>query len=212
MTKRSFSSQLKYYLLTHTKKPPEGFSFIEALIAIAILSIAFTINLQLFLLLKIQNVEQKVTTGAVSLSKEVLEGIRFQTRSDVEGKLEFRTTTVGETPVEKEIANPGETEIKPEDFSDERRLEFGGFNYTVIVNVCTNSPTPEEQEKDTLNDLISKCQSDASEKNQRSIIVRVKYPKLIKYEYDKNTKQENIATEEQVYHAETATFTKLRGR
>ncbi|WP_083879522.1 type IV pilus modification PilV family protein [Geminocystis herdmanii] len=136
MTKPNFSSQLKYYLLTHKKKPPEGFSLVEIMVAMTILSIAFAINLQFLLLLRIQNLEQKVVTGAVSLSREILEGTRARWNTTVETIPQFRQTPTSVTPiVTTNLNNPGTTTFA---LSEGRRKDFGGYKYNVVVNICSN--------------------------------------------------------------------------
>lgn len=201
MTKQIFSSKLKYYLFTLKNPPSQGFSLIEIMVAMTILSIAFAINLQFLLLLQIQNLEQKVTTGAVSLTKEILEGTRAKWIDSVGIIPQFRQTPISVTPViNRALKNPGQTTFL---LSEARKKDFGGYQYRVVVNICTN------EAPDISDDgVVSNCQSNLSSDN-RTVIVQVKHPKLIKYEYDANTKQDKATTEEVIFHTERATFTKF---
>ena len=60
------------------KKQQQGFSLLEVLIATMILSTALLLNLPALLLFQLQKVEQEIETGAVALSKEVLDDLRVQ--------------------------------------------------------------------------------------------------------------------------------------
>ncbi|BAQ60595.1 hypothetical protein GM3708_1001 [Geminocystis sp. NIES-3708] len=192
MTKHNFFSQLKYYFFTHKKKSPEGFSFIETIVAMTILSIAFAINLQFLLMLKVQNLEQKITTGAVSLSKEILEGIRYDFRETFDTIPKFRTKTINKL---------GSTIFQ---LTDNEKKDFGGYKYKVVVTICSN-----EYPAINNNNVISNCGSNAAS-NIRSIIIQVTHPKIIKYTYDKNTGQSTSTTSEQVYYTAQAAFTRLK--
>lgn len=59
-------------------KKQQGLSLLEVLIAMFILSTVFLLNFQALLLLKLENIEQEIETGAVALSKELLDDLRVQ--------------------------------------------------------------------------------------------------------------------------------------
>jgi prepilin-type N-terminal cleavage/methylation domain-containing protein len=202
MIQQNFSSRLKYYLLTVKNKPPQGFSLIEIMVAMAVLSIAFAVNLQFLLLLKVQNLDQQVKTGAVSITKEILEGSRARWKlGDVTPIPNFRQTPTSVTPiVNRPLKNPGETTFL---LSEARRKDFGGYKYRVVVNICTNTDV------DIIDNAISNCQSNLPSDN-RTVIVQVKHPKLIKYEYDNVAKTNRSTTREEIFYTEKATFTKLQ--
>lgn len=201
MTKQKLFFLLKYYSLVYNKKPPEGFSLMEIMVAMAILSIAFAINLQFLLVLQIQNLEQKITTGAVSLTREILETSRATWLDNVTEKPKFRQTPVSMSPITtQEINNPGTTTFE---LSDARKKDFGGYKYNVIVNVCSN------QDPTITNNVISNCSSDASS-DIRTIIVQVKHLKLSQSGYDETTKQTKNTFTEQFVNTDRATFVSLR--
>lgn len=194
MNKPYFHTKLKYYLLTNKKKPPEGFSFIEVIIAMIILSIAFAINLQFLLLLKVQNLESKITTGAVSVSKEIIEGIRYNFRENLNTTPTFRQTPTLTTPiVNTTINNMGPTTFE---LSDARKADFGGYKYKVVVNICSNEPT-------ITNNVVDNCQTNAAS-NTRTIVVQVKNPKVI------SSNNNETITEERIYYTAQTTFTALQ--
>lgn len=195
MNKPYFHTKLKYYLLTNKKKPPEGFSFIEVIIAMIILSIAFAINLQFLLLLKVENLEAKITTGAVSVSKEIIEGIRYNFRENLNTTPTFRQTPTLTTPIVRTtINNMGETTFE---LSEARKADFGGHKYKVVVNICSNEPT-------ITNNVVDNCQTNAAS-NTRTIVVQVKNPKVIS-----SNNNETITDEEHVYYTAQTTFTALQ--
>ncbi|BAQ64565.1 type II secretion system protein [Geminocystis sp. NIES-3709] len=117
--KNYFIDKLKYYFLTRKKDREKGFSFLESLTAILVLSIAFAVNLQFLVVLKIQNLKQEVQTGAVSVSKEILDDLRYRLSNNL------GTVASGKT----EITN---------------RSSFG-YSYDADVYVCNNEPTIDAQ-------------------------------------------------------------------
>lgn len=182
MIKHYFPSQLKYYLLTQKKKPPEGFSFVETIVAMTILSIAFAINLQFLVLLKIENLNQEIKTSAVSLSKEILDGLRYELKSNLDNQnIKFRNRTTFFT-------NPGLTQL---DLTDVEKKDFGGYGYKTKVYICKDQPTI-----DSANNVT--CTNTAA-KDIRHIVVQIFSPNI-----DTKTK-----TNELVYTAQT-TFTTLQ--
>jgi prepilin-type N-terminal cleavage/methylation domain-containing protein len=202
MTQKNFSSRLKYYLLRVKNKPSEGFSLIEIMVAMTMLSLAFAVNLQFLLLLKVQNLDQELTAGAVSITKEILEGSRARWKlGSVAETPRFRQTPTSVTPiVNQPLSNPGTTTFS---LSDARKQDFGGYKYNIVVNICTN-------ENPTITDgVVSNCQSNSSSDN-RTVIVQVKHPKLLKYEYNKSTGKTKAITREDIIHSDQATFTKLQ--
>jgi prepilin-type N-terminal cleavage/methylation domain-containing protein len=201
MTKKNFSSRLKYYLLTVKNKSREGFSLIEVIVAMAVLSLAFAVNLQFLLLLKIQNLDKEVTTGAVSITKEILEGSRARWKFNLTDIPRFRQTPTSVTPiVDQPLNNPGTTTFT---LSDARKQDFGGYKYNIVVNICTN-------EDPTITDgVVSDCQSSTPSDN-RTVIVQVKHPKIMKYENNKSTGQITATRQEAIFYTEKATFTKLQ--
>lgn len=205
MNKPYFHTKLKYYLLTNKKKPPEGFSFIEVIIAMIILSIAFAINLQFLLLLKVENLEAKITTGAVSVSKEIIEGIRYNFRENLNTTPTFRQTPTLTTPiVNTTINNMGSTTFE---LSDARKADFGGYKYTVVVNICSNDDIQFEDNDGDNNKEVTNCQTNTAS-NTRTIVVQVKNPKVISSN-NNETINETI-TEERIYYTAQTTFTALQ--
>jgi prepilin-type N-terminal cleavage/methylation domain-containing protein len=206
MKKNDFPSLLKYYFLIQKRKQPQGFSFVEVLVAMTILSLAFAINLQFLLTLKIQNLEQKNTMGAVSLTKEILDELRYDWKENFDTVPIFKQTRPTTTPiVTQTINNLGRTEFT---ISDDRAKDFGGYKYKVVIDVCSNKlPDDVVVDPDDPDDVVdtSTCQQTASE-NTRTIIVQIKNKKLKEITYD------SAKTSEQVYLATSATFTKLQSK
>ncbi|MBL1209877.1 prepilin-type N-terminal cleavage/methylation domain-containing protein [Geminocystis sp. GBBB08] len=200
MNKHYFSSQLQYYLLTRKKKPPEGFSFIETMVAMTILSIAFAVNLQFLLLLKVENLDQKITIGAVSLSKEILEGIRYDFKDDLNATPQFIQTSTLTIPTPTTIVKTNINRIGTTTFqlSDDRKNDFGGYKYKVVINICSND------DPNITNNVVSNCLTNTAS-NIRYIIVQIKNPKVIKYEDNKTT-----ADQEYVYYTAQTIFTTLQ--
>ena len=92
-----------------------GFSLTEALVAIIVLAIAFTVNLQFLVTLKIKNLEQEIETAAVSLSKEIMDDIRYKLQTD----LNNYTQGLSQPPP----------------------FERAGYQFNADVYVCTSEPT-----------------------------------------------------------------------
>lgn len=181
MTKHYFLPQLKYHLVTQKKKQQQGFSFIETMVAMTILSIAFAMNLQFLVLLKIENINQEIKTGAVSLSKEILDGLRYQFRDNFTSTLKFRNTTIN---------NTGATTFQ---LTDTEKTDFGGYKYKVTVNICLDKPTIDPTTKS-----VTSCTTTGTA-NNRYMVLQIFSPNI-------NT---NTNTNEQVYVLET-TFTTLQ--
>ncbi|WP_373478308.1 prepilin-type N-terminal cleavage/methylation domain-containing protein [Geminocystis sp.] len=199
MKKNYFPSLLKYYFLIQKRKQTQGFSFIEVLVAITVLSIAFAVNLQFLLALKIQNLEQKTTMGAVSLTKEILDGLRYDWRKDVDTSSVFKQTRSATTPiVTTPINNTGTTEFT---LSDDRAKDFGGYKYKVVINICSNEPT-------VTDDVVSNCLS--TSEDIKYVVVQIKNKKLEELKYDSTTKAETFKTSEQVYLTTSATIIPLQ--
>lgn len=115
MKKNYLTHKLKYYLLNQIKNREKGFSFLENIVAILILSIAFALNLQFLVFLKIQNLKQEIQTGAVSLSKEIMEDLRYQLSNNL------GAVTSGKTQI-----------LNKNSF---------GYTYNADIYVCNQEPT-----------------------------------------------------------------------
>jgi len=107
--------KLKNPVLSQQKTLEEGFSFLECIAAILILSIAFAFNMQFLVFLKIENLKQEIQTGAVSLSKEILDDLRYRLGNNVGG------ITSGKT----QILNKN----------------MFGYDYNADIYVCHTEPT-----------------------------------------------------------------------
>ena len=119
MNKYNLYSKLKHYLLSDIGGPEGGFSFLESLAAILVLSIAFALNLQFVVLVKIANLKQELQTGAVSVSKEILDDARYKLRENLDA-----------------IA-AGKTEITDRNSS--------GYTYNADLYVCKDEPIIDTQ-------------------------------------------------------------------
>ena len=92
-----------------------GFSLTEALVAVIVVTIAFTINLQFLVTLKIKNLEQEIETAAVSLSKEIMDDIRYKLQTNL------NNYTQGQ--------------------SQQTNIYSSGYKFNADVYVCTSEPT-----------------------------------------------------------------------
>ena len=128
----------------------QGFTLLESLAATIILTIAFTLNLQFILALKVKNLEQELQTAAVSVSKEILEDIRFQLRSDIAG-------------YDSSPKNLDENEDGGYDLSRD------GYDFNADIFLCTNEPS--------INDIkvVSNCTSPTSSSDEdiRYVVVQI---------------------------------------
>jgi prepilin-type N-terminal cleavage/methylation domain-containing protein len=140
---------LKHWLIKYRNRE-EGFTFLECIVAIVILSMAFAFNGQMVLMLKLQNLEQEIETAAVSVGKDVLDDLRFQ--------------------LGKNITNVDVTGNTPDMITD--RISFG-HTFDADVYVCTDPPTV-ETDTDNPNQLkVTDCPSASTDALIRYIVVQV---------------------------------------
>ncbi|MGI0480207.1 type IV pilus modification PilV family protein [Geminocystis sp. CENA526] len=119
MMKNYRLKKLKYPVLSKKKNLEGGFSFLESIVAILVLSMAFAFNLQFLVFLKIENLKQEIQTGAVSLSKEILDDIRYRLSNNIGG------VTSGKTQI-----------LNKNSF---------GYDYNADIYVCHTEPTLDAQ-------------------------------------------------------------------
>lgn len=140
---------LKHWLIKYRNRE-EGFTFLECLVAIIILSMAFAFNGQMVLMLKMQNLKQEIESAAVAVGKDVLDDLRFQ--------------------LGKNINNVSVTGNTPTTLTD--RISFG-HTFDADVYVCTDPPTV-ETDTDNPNQLkVSNCPSGSTDALIRYIVVQV---------------------------------------
>ena len=113
MTKSKLSSQLFRWWTKQRNNSQTGFSLTEALVAIIVLTIAFTINLQFLTSLKIKNLEQEIETAAVSVSKEIMDDIRYKLQTNLNNY--------------------------PQGLS-QKAVSSSGYNFNADIYVCTSEP------------------------------------------------------------------------
>lgn len=143
---------LKHWLIKHRNRE-EGFSFLECLVAIIILGMAFAFNGQMVLMLKMQNLEEKIKTAATVVGKDVLEDLRFQ--------------------LGRNITNVAVTGNIPSDDSDYDNITRFGHTFDADVYVCTDQPTV-EKDPDNPNQLkVTDCPSASTNNFIRHIVVQV---------------------------------------
>lgn len=152
MNKKSQLIVCKYYLFSR-KNHQKGFSMLEALAAIMVLSIAFAVNLQLLALLKIQSLKQEIKTGAVAVSKEILDDLRYQIKDSVDD-LFYIDKTVKK---EYQLGN------NPNSLKDKTSF---GYDYDADVYLCTGEPTIGDTNK------VTSCPT-ADNDSARYIIVQI---------------------------------------
>lgn len=140
---------LKHWLIKYRNRE-EGFTFLECLVAIVILSMAFAFNGQMVLMLKIQNLQQEIETAAVSVGKDVLDDLRFQ--------------------LGKNITNVDVTGNTPDTISD--RTSFG-HTFDADVYVCTDPPTVETDTNNPNQLKVTDCPSASTDVLIRYIVVQV---------------------------------------
>ncbi|WP_330205068.1 prepilin-type N-terminal cleavage/methylation domain-containing protein [Cyanobacterium sp. Dongsha4] len=145
---------LKHWLIKYRNRE-EGFTFLECLVAIIVLSMAFALNGQMVLMLKMQNLKQEIESAAVAVGKDVLDDLRFQL-----GKNVTNVTVTGNTPTT--LAD---------------RISFG-HTFDANVYVCTDNPTVEDEidpqtGKPTGQIKVSNCPSSSTDRLIRYIVVQV---------------------------------------
>ena len=123
MNKQHLLLMLTSYFLNLKKNHQRGFTVIESLTAISILGITFSINLQFLIFLKIQNLKQEIKTGAVALSKEILDDVRYQLKDSTSN------LTLGQTQL-----------------TDQTSL---GYIYDADIYVCSDKPSIDAQNQVT---------------------------------------------------------------
>lgn len=142
---------LKYWLIKY-RKSEEGFTFLECLMAIIVLSLAFALNGQMVLMSKMQNLKQKIESAAVALGRDKLEELRFRLSKDIN-----QVPVTGNTPI---------TDVD---------YKYFGQTLTPQIYICTNPPTIKE-DPDNPNQLkVTNCpnSSSNSSSNIRYIVVQV---------------------------------------
>lgn len=142
----------KHYLFSR-KNHQKGFSMLEALAAIMILSIAFAVNLQLLMLLKIQSLNQEIKTGAIAVSKEILDDLRYQIKDSVDDLSYIDNTTSKDYKL-------GNT---PNSLKDKTSF---GYSYDADVYLCTDEPTIDDANK------VTSCPT-ADNDSTRYIVVQI---------------------------------------
>lgn len=143
-------NNLLKYLLIKYRNHEEGFTFLECIVAIIILGLAFALNGQLVVLLKMQNLKQEIETAAVTVGKDVLDDLRFQ--------------------LGKNITNVAVTGNTPNTITD--RTHFG-HTFDAQVYVCTNPPTVETDTDNPTQLKVSNCPSGSTNALIRYIVVQV---------------------------------------
>lgn len=103
-----------YWWLRQKIDSEAGFSLTEALVAIVVLTIAFAINLQFLVALKIKTLENEIETAAISVSKEVMDDIRYKLQTDLNNYPQGQSQQVASS---------------------------SGYDFDVDVYVCTSEPT-----------------------------------------------------------------------
>jgi prepilin-type N-terminal cleavage/methylation domain-containing protein len=114
---------LKSYFLNSKKNNQHGFTLLECLVAVLTLGIAFALNLQFLTLLKIGNLKQEIKTGAVALSKGILDDMRYKLSDDI------ANLTLGKTQVSNQTSF--------------------GYIYDADIYVCTGDPSINNQNQVT---------------------------------------------------------------
>ncbi|MBF2058020.1 MAG: prepilin-type N-terminal cleavage/methylation domain-containing protein [Cyanobacterium sp. T60_A2020_053] len=98
-------------IIRFLRQPPEeGFTLLEATIAMFLLSLAMLLNLPFAVLLQQQNITYEAQLGASSLSKELLDEIRARRVID---------------PVDGEARD---------------NLQSLGYDYDAVIYICTDDP------------------------------------------------------------------------
>lgn len=129
-----------------------GFTFLECIVAILILSLALALNGQLVLMLKMQNLQQQIKTAAVAVSRERLDDLRGQLGKNINA---FPVT--GNTP--------------KTDPSWDRDV-FGRTLFPQIY-ICTEPPTIDEDPDKPYQLKVINCPNTTSNRAIRYIVVQV---------------------------------------
>jgi prepilin-type N-terminal cleavage/methylation domain-containing protein len=168
MNKYNFILKLKHYLLTTRDTRQQGFSLTECLVAVTMLGIAFGINLQFLAFLKIQNINQEILTGAVTISRNTLDDMRVKMASDLD-----TLSITGNTP--RKLRNVTQSaridlpKIGLQDYITQKKPE-DNYIYEVSYYICTDDPEIDEE-----TNTVSSCASGAND-NARYIVVQVLDP------------------------------------
>lgn len=144
-------NNLHKHWLTKYRNREGGFSFLECIVALLILSTAFAFNGQMVLMLKRQNLKQEIKTVSVSVGKDILEDLRFQ--------------------LGRNINNVAVTGNTPNTLND---LSSFGYTFDADVYVCTNPPTVAKDTNNPHQLNVSNCPSGSTEDLIRYIVVQVK--------------------------------------
>lgn len=115
----------------------EGFTLLEATIAMFLLSLAMSLNLPVAVLLQQQNVTQEAKLGASTVAKDLLGEIRKKTRNE------------SLPPVIAEKY----PDLSDADTTNDDPLSRFGFDYGSTTYICTG-PSPEEVEKDDTKRIV----------------------------------------------------------
>jgi type II secretory pathway pseudopilin PulG len=150
--------------ITQKQTNPEGFSLIEATIALTTLGICLAYAMPLFLYSKMNNVKSEIRTGALMASQQIFDDIRglpFQnipkTATDPNGPGGSRSTVINPNGT---IAAGTTSETIPKN-----RYTIMGRDYTARVFYCeTVLGTPTE-----CNDNYKKFRVEIKDKNNRVV-------------------------------------------
>lgn len=135
-------------LLKKTKNSTDkGFTFLEGIVAILVISIAFALNGQFLVFLQVQNIKEKINTAAVALGSDILDDYRYRLGQS------FTSVNVGKVTR-----------------TDETRFNF---TFDADVYVCAAAPTIIEDPDNPLQLKVESCPLTGGNTEIRHIVVQV---------------------------------------
>jgi type II secretory pathway pseudopilin PulG len=147
--------------ITQKQNTTEGFSLIEATIALTTLGICLAYAMPLFLYSKLNNIKSEVRTGALMASQQVFDDIRGLPFQNIP-----KTVTDPSIPRSTVIESTGNVvAVATQDTIPKNRYSIMGRDYTAKVYYCeTVASTPTE-----CNDNYKKFRVEIKDKNDKVV-------------------------------------------